>query len=241
MIITLKGATASKNLGGLNFYSILVNKSSGVTVTLDKTTVSKDTAASETVTGTLTVAEGYTLESVKIMMGNTDKTSAWYNSSTGAITISGITANVVITAVATSNSGSGDSGDSGDDTPDNPSIPTNGQWLSVLLTGDENAHENFMNGSLSGAGSLATGRDVIYATSNVQALLEGKKIYKIASNGLNKNTITLYSNPWKGDATTNTTDGRAAVGTVTSTSTQAPGTIVEYSVSNPSAIKDNET
>lgn len=113
MIITLKGATASKNLGGLNFYSILVNKSSGVTVTLDKTTVSKDTAASETVTGTLTVAEGYTLESVKIMMGNTDKTSAWYNASTGAITISGITANVVITANATSNSGSGDSG-SGD-------------------------------------------------------------------------------------------------------------------------------
>ena len=113
MIITLKGATASKHLGGLNFYSISVNKSSGITVTLDKTTVSKDTAASETVTGTLTVAEGYTLSSVKIMMGDTDKTSAWYNASTGAITISGITANVVITANATANSGSGDSG-SGD-------------------------------------------------------------------------------------------------------------------------------
>lgn len=110
MIITLKGATASKHLGGLNFYSISVNKSSGVTVTLDKTSVSKDTAASETVTGTLTVAEGYTLSSVKIMMGDTDKTSAWYNSSTGAITISGITANVTITAIAASNSGSGDSG-----------------------------------------------------------------------------------------------------------------------------------
>ena len=108
MIITLKGATASKNLGGLNFYSILVNKSSGVTVTLDKTTVDKATASSTTVTGTLTVAEGYTLDSVKIMMGDTDKTSAWYNSSTGAITISSITANVVITAVATSNSGSGE-------------------------------------------------------------------------------------------------------------------------------------
>ena len=110
MIITLKGATASKNLGGLNFYSILVNKSSGVTVTLDKTTVDKATASSTTVTGTLTVAEGYTLDSVKIMMGDTDKTSAWYNSSTGAITISGITANVVITAVATSNSGEGEGG-----------------------------------------------------------------------------------------------------------------------------------
>ena len=113
MIITLTGATASKHLGGLNFYSIIVNKSSGVTVTLDKTTVDKDKASSTTVTGTLAVAEGYTLSTVKIMMGNTDKTSAWYNSSTGAITISGITANVVITANATANSGSGDSG-SGD-------------------------------------------------------------------------------------------------------------------------------
>lgn len=108
MIITLKGATATKHLGGLNFYSIIVNKSSGVTVTLSKTTVEKAAASSTTVTGTLTVAEGYTLSSVKIMMGTTDKTSAWYNASTGAITISGISANVVITAVATSNSGSGE-------------------------------------------------------------------------------------------------------------------------------------
>lgn len=104
MIITLKGCTATKHLGGLNFYSIIVNKSSGITVTLDKTTVSKDTAASTTVSGTLTVASGYTLSSVKITMGGTDKTSSWYNSSTGAITISGITANVTITAVATNNS-----------------------------------------------------------------------------------------------------------------------------------------
>lgn len=111
MIITLKGATASKNLGGLSFYSIIVNKSSGVIVTLDKTTVDKASASSTTVTGTLAVAEGYTLSSVKIMMGTTDKTSAWYNSSTGAITISSITANVVITANATSNSGSGDGGE----------------------------------------------------------------------------------------------------------------------------------
>lgn len=115
MIITLKGATASKNLGGLNFYSIIVNKSSGVTVTLNKTTVDKAAAASTTVTGTLTVSEGYTLSSVKIMMGDTDKTSAWYNASTGAITISGITANVVITANATSNSG-------GEDEPETPEV-----------------------------------------------------------------------------------------------------------------------
>lgn len=111
MIITLKGCTASKHLGGLNFYSIIVNKSSGITVTLDKTTVSKDTAASATVSGTLTVSSGYTLSSVKIMMGGVDKTSEWYNSSTGAITISGISANVTITAVAVSESGSSSGSD----------------------------------------------------------------------------------------------------------------------------------
>lgn len=114
-IIILKGVTARDgyHLGPLDSYFISVSKTSGITVSLSKTTVSKDSAASETVTGTLTVAEGYTLSSVKIMMGDTDKTSAWYNASTGAITISGITANVSITAVATSNSGSDDSG-SGD-------------------------------------------------------------------------------------------------------------------------------
>lgn len=111
MIITLKGATASKNLGGLNFYSIIVNKSSGVTVTLDKTTVDKATAASETVTGTLTVADGYTLSTVTITMGGTDITSSCYTESTGAISITGITGNVVITAKASSNSSSGDSGE----------------------------------------------------------------------------------------------------------------------------------
>ena len=118
MIITLTGATATKHLGGLNFYSIIVNKSSGVTVTLDKTTVSKDTASTETVTGTLTVADGYTLSSVAITMGGTDITSSCYTESTGAISITGITGNIVITAKATSNSGSGDSGedDGGEET-----------------------------------------------------------------------------------------------------------------------------
>lgn len=110
MIITLAGATATKHLGGLNFYSIIVNKSSGVTVTLDKTTVDKASASSTTVTGTLTVADGYTLSSVAITMGGTDITSSCYTESTGAISISGITGNVVITAKATSDSGE-DNGD----------------------------------------------------------------------------------------------------------------------------------
>lgn len=105
MIITLRGCTATKYLGGLDFYSIIVNKSSGVNVVLNKTTVSKDEAASTTITGTVTVSSGYTLSSVTITMGGVDKTSAWYNSSTGAITITGMTANVTITAKAVGEGG----------------------------------------------------------------------------------------------------------------------------------------
>ena len=116
-----------------------------------------------------------------------------------------------------------------------------GEWLSVLLTGDSDAHNKFMNGTLTGAGSLAVGYDVIYTRTDIQSLLEGKKIYKFASNGLGENTITLYSNPYSGNVNTNTPEGRTVVGTVTSTSAYPVGTIVEYSVNNPSVIKDDET
>lgn len=181
-----------------------------------------------TATVTLT-ASGYTQSGNSITVPN-GTTVSWsvsasgYTTQTGTWTANGSnkTENVVLVA-----SGSGE-------TPA-------GEWLSVLLTGDENAHENLMKTSVSGAGSLAEGRDVIYTPSNIQSLLVGKKIYKVASNGIGDNTLTLYSNPWKGDNASNTTDGRTAVGTVTSTSAQAVGTIIEYSVSNPSAIKDNET
>jgi hypothetical protein len=111
----------------------------------------------------------------------------------------------------------------------------------VLLTGDADAHNKFMNGNLTGAGSLGVGYDVIYTDVNIQSILEGKKIYKIASNGLGENTITLYSNPYVGDTNTNVIEGRTAVGTITSTSAQEKGTITEYSVNDPSVIKENET
>ena len=116
-----------------------------------------------------------------------------------------------------------------------------GEWLSVLLTGDENAHNNFMNANLTGASTLGPGYDVIYVKPEIQTLLEGKKIYKMAANGLGENTVTLYSNPYVGNTTTNVPDGRVEIGTVTSASDQAAGTITEYRVNNPSAIKNGET
>lgn len=173
-----------------------------------------------TVSGTgsksITVANGTEVSWSVSADGYTTRTGEWIISGANK------TENIVLTA-----SGGGE-------------IPE-GEWLSVLLTGDADAHNKFMNGTLTGAGSLGKGYDVIYTTTNIQSLLEGKKIYKFASNGLGDNIVTLYSNPYVGNTPTNTPEGRTVVGTVTSTSAQAAGTITEYSVSNPSAIKNGET
>lgn len=50
--------------------------------------------------GTLTASSGYVIGTVTITMGNTDITSTSYESSTGAISISSVTGNIVITAEA---------------------------------------------------------------------------------------------------------------------------------------------
>ena len=116
MIIKLN-TTATKYIGQLDFYSINAKEIGGVTVSIDGgiTSVKKSEGASTTVTGTVTLDDGCTLNSVVITMGGTDISSC-YNSDTGTFTITGITGNVVITANATSNSSSGedDGGDSGE-------------------------------------------------------------------------------------------------------------------------------
>lgn len=237
MIITLKGADFSaSNIGTLSSWRISRSLGSGATYE-GVTSVDKGAAFSATVT----LAEGYEISTagVTITMGGTVLSGA--HSISGnviTITIASVTGNVLI-KVPTVNTAGGEEEEP--DAPDVPDTPINGQWLSVLLTGDENAHDKFMNGNLTGAGPLTKGYDIIYAEDQTQAILEGKKIYKIASNGLDRNTITLYSNPWQGDGASNTTDNRTVIGTVTSTADQAKGTIVEYPVDNPLAIKDNET
>ena len=237
MIIVLKNADFSQsNIGTLSTWRI--SRSLGVGATYDGPT-SVDKGAS--FTATVTIAEGYEIGSagVTVTMGGTVLSGAHsIEGNVITITIAEVTGNVLI-KVPTINTATGEEEEP--DVPDVPDTPTNGQWLSVLLTGDENAHDKFMNGNLTGAGPLQKGYDIIYAESQAQAFLEGKKIYKIASNGLDNNTITLYSNPWQGDNGNNTTDNRTVVGTVTSTSDHAKGTIIEYSVDNPLAIRDNET
>lgn len=237
MIITIKGADFSaKNIGTLSTWTIFTSLGSGATYSGNRA-VDKGSSLS----ATITIAEGYELGSagVSVIMGTTDVTSsaATVNGNTITINIASVTGNVTI-KVPTLNTSTGEE-DGGDVVE--PETPTNGQWLSVLLTGDENAHETLMNTTLTGSGGLTAGCDVIYTTANVQSLLEGKKIYKFASNGLGENTVTLYSNPYVGDNSSNTSQGRTEIGTVTSTEAQAKGTMIEYSVSNPSAIKDGET
>ena len=115
MIIKLN-TTATKYIGQLDFYSINAKEIGGVTVSIDGnvTSVKKTEGASTTITGTVTVNDGCTLNSVKIEMGGNDITSSCYNSGTGKFTITGITGNVLITANATSNSSSGGDSGSGD-------------------------------------------------------------------------------------------------------------------------------
>lgn len=218
--VTVTGAVSSGGPGGdepeaPTNYTFTINPTpTSATVTLSATGYS---TVSGTGSKSITVANG-----TKV---NWSVSASGYTTRTGNWTING--GNKTESITLTASSGDSEVGD--------------GAWLSVLLTGDADAHNKFMNGTLTGAGSLSVGCDVIYTATNIQSHLEGKKIYKFASNGLGENTITLYSNPYVGNTNTNTPEGRTEVGTVTSTSAQAIGTITEYTVNNPSAIKNGET
>ena len=113
MIIKLN-TTATKYIGKLDFYSINTDPSKGVTISIDGnvTSVKKTDGASTTITGRVSVADGYTLDSVVIKMGGTPISG--YDSDTGKFTITGITGNVLITAKAISESGSGEEGGDSD-------------------------------------------------------------------------------------------------------------------------------
>ena len=77
-------------------YSITQNLTN-VTSSMTETEVNKGANLSIT----LTAATGYELSTPTITMGGTDITASVWNSSTGVITISGVTGNIVITATAT--------------------------------------------------------------------------------------------------------------------------------------------
>lgn len=75
-----------------------------ITNALTHVTTSNDGVAAEDGTAysaTITAADGYTLSSVTVTMGGTDITATAYNASTGVISISKVTGDVVVTAKAT--------------------------------------------------------------------------------------------------------------------------------------------
>lgn len=77
-------------------YSI-TNTLTNCTNSNSATAVNEETAY----TGTLTADSDYVMGTVSITMGGTDITSTAYDSATGAISITSVTGNIVITAVAT--------------------------------------------------------------------------------------------------------------------------------------------
>lgn len=86
---------ALKGKLGIKSYSVTQALTS-VTSTIDAAYVEDGSALS----GTLSVADGYTMGTVSVIMGELDITSTAYNASTKAINIDAVTANVTITATA---------------------------------------------------------------------------------------------------------------------------------------------
>lgn len=93
-----------------NFYSAVPNPddftaASYATVTQTLTHAASSFAGTQTkkgeaFTATLTESVGYTMGTVTVTMGGTDITATAYNDSTGVISISEVTGNIVITATA---------------------------------------------------------------------------------------------------------------------------------------------
>ena len=70
---------------------------------VSSTFVGKSVISGQAFTATLTANTGYTMAGVVVSMGGTDITSTAYNSSTGVVSISNVTGNIVITASAAIN------------------------------------------------------------------------------------------------------------------------------------------
>ena len=87
------GYDRTVSLTGISYYSIGASLT-GASLTGSATTVKEG----DPYTGTITVADGYTLQSVVITMGGVDITSSVY--SNGAISIPAVTGNVTVTVVA---------------------------------------------------------------------------------------------------------------------------------------------
>lgn len=136
--------------------------------------------------------------------------------------------------------------DYGGDADGNPleytaEVSSNGAWLSELLTGDANAHDEFM-AVANHSESLSNVPEYMYYEETIKSLLEGKKITRVACPNLGAgNTVTFYSNPWS--TGTLAKEGRTELFTITGGADEATGgsNMTTYYVANPSAVKSGES
>lgn len=212
MILTIVGA---------NFEGANIGQNKNVTITLNKTgangskssvTLKKgESVSSNTVIATgLSEASGYENLVVTVTMAGTGDVSGWY--SNGVVTIPSetpITGNITIKAIASKIATGG--GDVVDPEPEKPGTgggsgsgsgtTGNGQWLSVLVTGDENAHTEFMNYTDT-IGAL-TNVPCAYVKPEIQKHLSGKRVTKVACYVLGSDSsISFYTNDYSQSGTT---------------------------------------
>lgn len=210
MIITISGANFSlSNIGTLSTWTVSKSIGAGAEHSIPSY-VDKNSAFNYTIT----LKDGYTFGTYSVTMGGqtitptVTETSITINipSVTGAVRIEVKTINSStgeedkpVTPPVTpeqpgTGGGSGDSGTTG-----------NGQWLSVLVTGDENAHTEFMNYTET-IGAL-TNVPCAYVKPEIQKHLSGKRVTKVACYVLGSDSsINFYTNDYVSESGTTSGD-----------------------------------
>ena len=229
MWFKLVNANFTTNLGTMSSLSNSWGVTWSVSGGIVKTSCPGSVTKGGTLNATLTLNSGASLTSITSSSGTLTKT---VSGTTVTVTVTGISANCTITVVATG----------GTSTPVNPPASGNGVWLSELVTGSSNAHNEFM-AVASHTSALSNSAEYIYHTEAIKTLLEGKKITQVACPNLGAgNTVTFYSNPWSASGTLTKT-GRSELFTITGASGESTGgsNMTTYNVSNPVAVKSGES
>ena len=160
---------------------------------------------------TITPNNGYTLSTVRVTMGGTDITNSVY--SNGVITISNVTGNIVITAIATASS-------SGGSTPATYTVTNN---LSNCSTNNSNTSVNsgyvYMSTITANSG---------YTMSSIVVTMGGNNITSTAVSGNSINIPSVTGNVVITASATKNSTGNPTVPTLSYTSTDVPQIINYY-------------
>lgn len=210
MIITISGANFSaSNIGTLSTWTVSKSIGAGAEHSIPSY-VDKNSAFNYTIT----LKDGYTFGTYSVTMGGQTITPTVTETSI-TINIASVTGAIRI-EVKTINSSTGEEdrpvtperpGTGGDTGGDNTGGGTtgNGQWLSVLVTGDTNAHTEFMNYTET-TGAL-TNVPCAYVKPEIQKHLSGKRVTKVACFALGSDSsISFYTNDYVSESGTTSGD-----------------------------------